>query len=132
MPTLDTSFLIDLIRHDPEAMRTLKAMEREGLPLATTAINALELYRGAFLSTSVQENLREVEAITRALIELPITEETYRIFGTLAAELQARGSRIGDFDEVIAAITLAGDGEIVTRDSHFTRVPGLKVRTYEG
>ena len=130
MPTLDTSFLIDLIRHDPEAMRTLKAMEREGLPLATTAINALELYRGAFLSTSVQENLREVEAITRALIELPITEETYRIFGTLAAELQARGSRIGDFDEVIAAITLAGDGEIVTRDSHFTRVPGLKVRTY--
>jgi predicted nucleic acid-binding protein len=132
MPTLDTSFLIDLIRHDPEAMRTLKAMEREGLPLATTAINALELYRGAFLSASVQANLREVEAITRALIELPITEETYRIFGTLAAELQARGSRIGDFDEVIAAITLAGDGEIVTRDSHFTRVPGLKVRTYEG
>ena len=132
MPTLDTSFLIDLIRHDPEAMRTLKAMEREGLPLATTAINALELYRGAFLSASVQANLREVEAITRALIELPITEETYRIFGTLVAELQARGSRIGDFDEVIAAITLAGDGEIVTRDSHFTRVPGLKVRTYEG
>lgn len=132
MPTLDTSFLIDLIRHDPEAMRTLKAMEREGLPLATTAINALELYRGAFLSASVQANLREVEAITRALIELPITDETYRIFGTLVAELQARGSRIGDFDEVIAAITLAGDGEIVTRDSHFTRVPGLKVRTYEG
>ena len=40
MPTLDTSFLIDLIRHDPEAI------EREGLPLATTAINALELYCG--------------------------------------------------------------------------------------
>jgi len=130
MPTLDTSLLVDLIRHDPEAMRTLEAMEREGLPLATTAINALELYRGAFLSTSVQENLREVEAIIRALIELPITDETYQIFGTLAAELQGSGRPIGDFDEVIAAITLAGDGEIVTRDHHFTRVPGLKVRVY--
>ncbi|HOI14458.1 MAG: type II toxin-antitoxin system VapC family toxin [Methanoculleus sp.] len=130
MPTLDTSLLIDLIRHDPEAMRTLEAMERQGLPLATTAINALELYRGAFLSRSVQENLREVEAIIRALIELPITDETYRIFGTLAAELQGSGRPIGDFDEVIAAITLASDGEIVTRDHHFTRVPGLKVRTY--
>lgn len=130
MPTLDTSLLVDLIRHEPEAMRTLEAMEREGLPLATTAINALELYRGAFLSASVQGNLREVEAIMRALIELPITDETYRIFGTLAAELRGSGSRIGDFDEVIAAITLAGDGEIVTRDRHFTRVPGLKVRTY--
>ncbi|ABN57629.1 MULTISPECIES: type II toxin-antitoxin system VapC family toxin [Methanoculleus] len=130
MPTLDTSLLVDLIRHDPEAMRTLAAMEREGLPLATTAINALELYRGAFLSASVQENLRGVEAIMKALIELPITDETYRILGALAAELQGRGSRIGDFDEVIDAITLAGDGEIVTRDDHFTRVPGLKVRTY--
>jgi hypothetical protein len=63
MLTLDTSFLIDLIRHDPEAMRTLATMEWEGLPLATTAINALELYRGAFLSASMQANLREVEAI---------------------------------------------------------------------
>jgi len=127
MPTLDTSLLVDLIRHDPEALRTLEAMEREGLPLATTAINALELYRGAFLSASVQGNLREVEAILRALIELPITDETYRIFGALATELQENGRPIGDFDEVIAAVTLANDGEIVTRDHHFTRVPGLKV-----
>lgn len=130
MPTLDTSLLIDLIRHDPEAMRTLEAMEREGLPLATTAINVLELYRGAFLSASVEENLREVEAIMQALIELPITTETYRVFGTLAAELRGNGKPIGDFDEVIAAITLANDGEIVTRDGHFARVPGLKVRAY--
>ncbi len=124
MPTLDTSLLIDLIRHDPEAMRTLDAMEREGLPLATTAINALELYRGAFLSASVQENLREVEAITRALIELPITDETYRIFGTLAAELRGRGSRIGNSDEVVAAITLGGR----RRDRH----PGQSLHPRSG
>ena len=122
--------LVDLIRHDPEAMRTLEAMEQEGLPLATTAINALELYRGAFLSASVQANLREVEAIMTALIELPVTDETYRIFGALAAELRENGRPIGDLDEVVAAVTLANDGEIVTRDDHFTRVPGLKVRMY--
>ena len=130
MPTLDTSLLVDLIRHDPEAMRALEAMEQEGLPLATTSINILELYRGAFLSASAQENIREVEAIIQALIELPVTDETYRIFGALAAELRGDGRPIGDFDEVIAAITLAGDGEIVTRDRHVTRVPGLRVRTY--
>jgi tRNA(fMet)-specific endonuclease VapC len=130
MPTLDTSLLVDLIRHDPEAMRTLEAMEQEGLPLATTSVNILELYRGAFLSASSQENIREIEAIIQALIELPVTDETYRIFGALAAELQGNGRPIGYFSEVIAAITLAGDGEIVTRDRHFTRVPGLRVRTY--
>jgi len=37
-------------------MRMLEAMEREGLPLATTAINILELYRGACLSASAQES----------------------------------------------------------------------------
>ena len=126
MPTLDTSLLVDLIRHDPEAMRTLEAMEQEGLPFATTVINILELYRGACLSASAQENIREVEAIIRALIELPITDETCRIFGALAAELRGNGKPIGDFDEVIAAITLAGDGELVIRDHHFARVPGLK------
>lgn len=130
MPTLDTSLLVDLIRHDPEAMRTLEAMEQERLPLATTALNAFELYRGAFLSASVQANLREVEAIMAALIELPNTDETYRIFGALAAELRENGRPIGDFDEVIAAVTLANDGEIVTRDDHFTSVPGLTVRMY--
>ncbi len=130
MPTLDTSLLIDLIRHDPEAMRALEAMEQEGLPLATTAINILDLYRGACLSASAQENIQEVEAIIQALIELSITDETYRIFDALAAELRGNGKPIGDFDEVIAAITFAGDGEIVTRDRHFTRVPGLRVRTY--
>ena len=104
----------------------LETMEREGLPLATTAINILELYRGACLSASAQENIREVEAIIRALIELPITDETCRIFGALAAELRGNGKPIGDFDEVIAAITLAGDGELVIRDHHFARVPGLK------
>ncbi|SDJ93233.1 PIN domain-containing protein [Methanoculleus thermophilus] len=55
--------LIDLIRHEPEAMKALEAMEPEGLPLATTAINILERYRGACLSTSVRMNPREVKAI---------------------------------------------------------------------
>ncbi|MDN7023575.1 type II toxin-antitoxin system VapC family toxin [Methanoculleus sp. FWC-SCC1] len=130
MPTLDTSLFVDLIRHDPEAMRTLESMEQDGLPLATMSITILELYRGAFLSASVQENLRKVESVIKALIELGITDETYRIFGTLAAGLRGSDRPIGDFDEVIAAITLANDGEIATRDRHFTHVPGLKVRTY--
>lgn len=124
MPTLDTSLLVDLIRHDPEAMRTLEAMEQEGLPLATTSINILELYRGAFLSASAQENIREVEAIIQALIELPVTDETYRIFGALAAELRENDRPIGDFDKVIAAIALTGDGEIVTRDRPLSGFPG--------
>jgi predicted nucleic acid-binding protein len=94
-------------------------------------INLLELYRGACLPASALGKIREVKAIIRALTELPVTDETYRIFGALAAALRENGKPIGDFDEVIAAIMLAGDGGIVTRDHHFTRVSGLIVRMYQ-
>jgi hypothetical protein len=52
MPVLDTSFIIDLIRHKPEAFRVLETIEKEGLTPATTSITILELYRGAYLSSS--------------------------------------------------------------------------------
>ncbi len=130
MPTLDTSFLIDLIRHKPEALEKVTLFIEAGVPLATTCINLLELYRGAFLSASPNDNVKEVLAIQNALINLTIDDDTYEAFGALSAEQKRNGSHIGDFDELIASIALCNDGMIITRDQHFLHVPGLKVETY--
>lgn len=130
MPTLDTTFLIDLIRHKPKALEKVARLVEAGVPLATTSINILELYRGAFFSDSLQDNLKEVEAIQNALIDLTIDDDTYEAFGALSAEQRRNGSPIRDFDELIASITLCNDGIIITRDQHFSSVPGLKVETY--
>jgi tRNA(fMet)-specific endonuclease VapC len=129
MPTLDTSFLIDLIRHKPKALEKVALFIEAGVPLATTCINILELYRGAFLSASLHDNLKEVEAIQNALIDLTIDDDTYEIFGALSAEQRKSGRPVGDFDELIASVTLCNDGIIITRDQHFLHVPGLKVET---
>jgi predicted nucleic acid-binding protein len=43
MPTLDTSFLVDLIRKKPEALEKIEALEAKGSPLETTTVNILEL-----------------------------------------------------------------------------------------
>ena len=72
MPTLDTSFLIDLIRQKPEAMAKINELIEVGIPLVTPTINILELYRGAFLSASIRDNLQEVKIIQNALIDLAI------------------------------------------------------------
>ncbi len=130
MPTLDTTFLIDLIRHKPEALEKISRLIEAGVPLATTCINILELYRGAFFSDSLHDNLKEIEAIQNALIDLTIDDDTYEAFGALSAALRRNGSRIGDFDELIATISLCNDGIIITRDHHFSNVPGLTVDTY--
>jgi predicted nucleic acid-binding protein len=58
------------------------------------------------------------------LIFLPPDDEASITFGVLSARLWSEGKRIGDFDEVIAAIALARDREIVKRNVHFREVTG--------
>ena len=127
MPVLDTSFLVDLLRGREEALALLAELEERGTALATTPITALELYRGAHLSADPEGNLAAAKKILAALIVLPLDDDAAIVFGALSARLRSEGKRIGDFDQVIAAIALACDRVIVTRDGHFSEVPGLVV-----
>jgi predicted nucleic acid-binding protein len=54
----------------------------------------------------------------------------YEVFGRVAAGLSLAGTPVGDFDEVIAAIALCYDGEIITRDRHFEKIRGLTLIDY--
>jgi len=127
MPILDTSFLVDLLRRRKEALALLATLEARGAPLCTTPITALELYRGAFLSANPERNLAAAKKLLASLIVLPLDDEAAIIFGALSARLRSEGKKIGDFDEVIAAIALARDREMVTRDGHFLEVAGITV-----
>jgi len=127
MPILDTSFLVDLLRRRGEALALLAELEEKGAPLYTTPITALELYRGAFLSANPERNLAAAKKLLASLVVLPLDDEACIIFGALSSRLRSEGRRIGDFDEVIAAIALARDREMVTRDGHFREVAGIKV-----
>jgi tRNA(fMet)-specific endonuclease VapC len=127
MPILDTSFLVDLMRGRKEALKTLSELEEKSAPLCTTPITALELYRGAFLSANPERSLAAAKKLLASLVVLPLDDEACIVFGALSARLRSEGKRIGDFDEVIAAIALDSIREIVTRDVHFREVAGLVV-----
>jgi tRNA(fMet)-specific endonuclease VapC len=130
MIILDTSFIIDLIRQKMEALAKLSEIENREEIICTTTMNVLELYRGAYMSTRIASNLESVRKIIEALLVIPITEETYDIFGSLSSKLSSRSEPMGDFDEVIAAITLAYDASIVTKDEHFHRISALNAISY--
>ncbi len=130
MPILDTSFLVDLLRGRGEAQELLAELEEKSAPIFTTPITALELYRGAHLSKDPEKNLGVVEKVLASLLVLPLNEEACMVFGALSARLRSDGKKIGEFDEVIAAIALCCDQEIVTKDEHFLKVPNLKVLKY--
>lgn len=129
MPVADTSFLIDLMRRDKAAIRTYEGYEGQGIALSTTAVTAMELYNGAYASKD-RRNVERVGSILALFIILPLDETVYEVFGRLAAGLSLTGNPVGDFDEVIAAIVLCSDGEIITRDRYFEKIPGLKVIGY--
>ena len=127
MPVLDTSFIVDLLRGRKAATALLAELEGRGAILATTPITVLELYRGAFLSADPERNMAAAKKILGSLIVLPLDDDAATVFGTLSARLRSEGKKIGDFDEVIAAIALCRDREIVTGDVHFREVAGLVV-----
>jgi Predicted nucleic acid-binding protein, contains PIN domain len=129
MPIADTSFIVDLMRRDPGALACYRAYEEKGIILFTTGITALELYKGAFVSKN-DENRKKVQTILELFIVLPVDDSVYEAFGRIAAGLCLAGNPIGDFDEVIAALALCNDKEIITRDRHFEKIPNLSVISY--
>jgi len=130
MPVLDTSFLVDLMRGEEEALDALSRIEEEYRDLSTTVVNLLELFRGAYLSERREENIVKVMEIVENLDAIGIAWDTYPIYGTLSAVLKEKGISLNEFDVVIAALVLETDGIIVTRDQHFRNIPGLEVIGY--
>ncbi len=127
MIIIDTSVLIDALRRNQAALRKISELEESGDTLCTTQINVLELYKGAYSPTSSKNGLEKVKKMLEALVVLKIDDDVYDLFGELSSELRRRGKSIGDFDELIAAIALNYEAAIVSTDSHFRSVPGLKV-----
>ena len=52
--------------------------------------------------------------------------------GEIASGLEAQGLRIPMSDIYIGALALDGDHEILTRDKHFERIPGLRLYDWKG
>ena len=129
MTVADTSFIIDLMRKDPGAVRLYKEYEQSDRGLDTTGITALELYKGAYQSSD-RNGLNKVKNILSLFSILPVDEQVYEVYGRLSGEMHRKGTPLGVFDEVIAAIVLCTDQELITRDRHFEKIPELKIVSY--
>jgi tRNA(fMet)-specific endonuclease VapC len=130
MLVLDTTILIDALHEKREALRKIIELDESDETICITQINALELYKGAYLPTKSSEILRKTKKLLEAFVILPINDETYEWFAALSAELRSRGESIDDFDVLIAAIAMTNGAAIVSNDIHFKRIPGLRVISY--
>ena len=130
MMVLDTTVLIDALHGKQAALGKIIDLEEAGETICTTQINALELFKGAYLPTKSDEYILTIKKLLGAFVVLAINEDAYEWFAALSASLRARGESINDFDELIAAITMTNGAAIVSNDSHSMRIPGLEVISY--
>jgi tRNA(fMet)-specific endonuclease VapC len=124
---LDTNVCIAFLNGRDKAVRDkLLAMDPESVRLCSVV--RAELTYGARNSDHVDANLRRLTEFLSAFESLPFDDDCADHYGLLRAQLKREGRIIGPNDLLIAAIALANDQTLITRNQQeFHRIPGLRV-----
>lgn len=128
MIVADTDVLIDFLRGRGGAAKRV-ALELETRSFGTTAITAFELRSGA----RTLKQRRGIDALLDAMTILSFGSEEARVAADLRRQLESQGQAIGMADYMIAAVCIANDGALLTRNrKHFERVEGLRLSAFTG
>lgn len=128
---LDTSFLIDLMKGELEAVKRLKYLEDNKIAQNVAAPTLYELNVGITLSDKPEkEKKRVIDALTSASI-LVLEAESAERAGEVQGKLIKEGKMLDPEDAMIAGIALVNDETILSRNKeHFSRVADLRIETY--
>ena len=126
--SLETTFLLDLLRDLAAATQLAKRLDASGEPRCVTAPAAAEVLIGAHLQGG--RSLEKARDLLDSLVLLDFDRESYTEAGRLGALLIERGEEISTPELFIAAISKRHGQRLITRDQGFSRIPGLSVETY--
>lgn len=122
---IDTDVLIDLLRNKEYAVSKIKELEKNE-ELATTDINAFELYFGACNSRDRERNIASTKGLLGTLTLLHTCEDSMEIAGRIFAQRRAEGRMIEIRDLFIAVIALQNGYRLLTNNKdHFKLIEGL-------
>jgi tRNA(fMet)-specific endonuclease VapC len=127
---LDTNICIYAMRKRPPALqRRIESLDSS--EVAISCVVLAELWLGVMKS---QFRLRNEAALLAFLSRVTVLDwpaGAARIYGSVRAHLEHRGTPIGAEDMLIAAHALHEDLPLVTNNrEEFRRVPGLKVESW--
>ena len=133
MYLLDTDILSNLLRRSPSPALITKLAKVPPEQQVTSSITLGELVYGAYrLEDRAGVLLQRLdETLMPNLPVIPFDASAARRYGETRAELERRGTPIGDADLRIASIALDRDLTVVTGNvRHFEKVPGLPVENW--
>ncbi len=128
MYLLDTNICIALMKND----RTVIPRFNRGFPQCyTSSIVVSELYKGAFCSQRIEENLKTLTEFIALLDVSPFDSLAAEEFGKIQAELRNLGRPTGDFDALIAAVARSRGDILVTNNTRdFQNITSLQLEDW--
>jgi tRNA(fMet)-specific endonuclease VapC len=122
---LDTSAYIGFLAGDKNV--------RDELALAETTYMSIFVLGELFAGFKGGSKEKENKAILTSFLEKPTilllntTEETARVFGEVKYNLKKKGTPIPINDVWIAAHAIENGAVLITYDTHFLKIPGLRL-----
>jgi predicted nucleic acid-binding protein len=119
----DSDWTIDFLNGRRDAEQLFRTLAPHGIGISI--ISYAEVYEGCVMLLPDDPRLERIEQLPATVEVTGIDIETSRIFGTLRSELRRRGALISDMDLFSAATALRLGAQLISRDRHFDRIPGL-------
>ena len=124
---LDTSILIELDNDNQNVINSItkKINDLDFTEFYITFFNLCEYYYG-----HIKKNKKNKEKIKSNLSKYKLLNtscDSALTFCDLKNVLKRKGADIPVFDLLISSIVMTNNMTLITRDKHFTKVPGLKV-----
>lgn len=127
---LDTCFIIDLLNNNPDALKKSQEIDKQHIPVATTAVSVFEIWQGV-ADINDNKKLGRINDLLESFGLFPLDQESAKIAGKIHSKLYTKGASIQPEDSMIAGICLKNNMKILTRNiKHFSRVDNLELETY--
>lgn len=127
----DTSFLIDIMKSNKEAIEKAEEIERTGNTIVVTSISIFELFVGVSLSIKQDHERNKITRILNGLSIISFDEDSAREAGRIYTQKRMEGLAIDPEDSMIAGICARKNEILITRNiKHFRDIENVRIETY--
>lgn len=127
----DTSFIIDIMKSNKEAIEKAEEIEKSGSSIAVTSISIFELFVGIGLSIKQDRERYKIARVLNGLSIISFDEDSAREAGRIFAQKRRNGSTIDPEDSMIAGICAKRNEILITRNlKHFSDIENVKIESY--